>query len=241
MKSSVLRGDQKNVSFRTNSQAPVRMLPVGHRWLTTAALLLCGLLAVPRIAQVARAASVIPLDLAQLTERAELIVVAQVGPQQARRTERGLIVTDVEVNPDEVVKGEAAVGAPLLVTHLGGVIGDIGLHVPGEVTFGEGEQALLFLRRSQENDLRVVGMSQGKLQITTARGQRYVRIPRVLRMSQGHADGNPAEPATHDTLRATPGEDSKDGRTESTSVDVELQLDASQPLSALLREVRRLL
>lgn len=126
----------------------------------------------------ARAASVRPLGLQELVSKADVIVVGVAQEQQSRfRPDHSAIVTDVAFEPEQVLKGSAAPGVRLFVTHLGGVVDGVGLQVPGEVLFEPGERALLFLRRSSSDPdtLRVVGMAQGKLAV-----QNRDNIPMVL-------------------------------------------------------------
>lgn len=131
-----------------------------YRMAMTASLLLAALLG----AGLVHAATLRPLALKELVRKADLITLGVVRTQQARfRDGQNIIVTDVEVEPHEVLKGQTPLYAPLLVTHLGGVVGEIGLRVPGEASFQDGEAVLLFLQRSQgSSHLRVIGMSQGK-------------------------------------------------------------------------------
>jgi hypothetical protein len=83
---------------------------------------------------------------------------------QSRRNDDGrLIVTDVSVDVQQVLKGGAKPGDDVIVTLLGGSVDGLGLSVPGEASIPMGKPALLFLYRSgkEGRDLRVVGMAQG--------------------------------------------------------------------------------
>lgn len=221
------------------ASSPARTLdhPVGRvgSWSRVLRVWLGGLLAVwlgPLT--VAEAASMIPLDLAQLTDRAELILVGEVFAQQSRETDRGLIVTDVEISPLTVVKGSAPLHTPLLVTHLGGVVGEIGLHVPGEVTFTPGEEAVLFLRRDLAGALRVVGMSQGKLPVVTEDGTRWVQAsPATSHLVHRSAP----------TLRQGGVERSKadvDGESQASDGNVRPRSEGRRLLAEFIRDVQQL-
>jgi hypothetical protein len=104
------------------------------------------------------------LSLEELTRKADLIVVGVGAEAQARRNDDGrLIVTDVSVDVQQVLKGAAKPGEDVIVTLLGGNLDGLGLRVPGEASIPIGKPALLFLYRSGPGgrDLRVVGMAQG--------------------------------------------------------------------------------
>lgn len=142
--------------------------------------LLVGLLALTAasvaVGGSARAATVRALSLDELTAAAELIVVGQARERQSRWSDSGrLIVSDVAVGVERVVKGRATAGQDLVVTHLGGSIGDLGLRVPGAAAFELGGRAVLFLRaHPATGELRVVGMSQGALPVVLREGGQVV-------------------------------------------------------------------
>jgi hypothetical protein len=123
--------------------------------------LVAGLVVAPALASVVQA-----LSLEDLTRKADLIVVGVGGETQARRSADGrLIVTDVNVDVQDVLKGSIKKGDAVVVTVLGGTLDGLGLRVPGEASIPQGRPALLFLYRngSAGNDLRVVGMAQGMM------------------------------------------------------------------------------
>ena len=125
--------------------------------------LLLGL-AVGAVSGTALASVVKALSLEELTKKADLIVVGVGAEAQARRNDDGrLIVTDVSVDVQQVLKGAAKPGEDVIVTLLGGNLDGLGLRVPGEASIPIGKPALLFLYRSGPGgrDLRVVGMAQG--------------------------------------------------------------------------------
>jgi hypothetical protein len=121
--------------------------------------LAAGLLVAPALASVVQAFS-----LEELTRKADLIVVGVGGETEARRNPDGrLIVTDISVSVQDVLKGSAKKGESIVVTVLGGNLDGLGLRVPGEASIPLGKPALLFLYRggAAGTDLRVVGMAQG--------------------------------------------------------------------------------
>jgi hypothetical protein len=126
-----------------------------------------GLIGIWLLAAIApvRAAVLVALDLSQLVEQSDFVVVARPETQSSRFS-KGLIVTDVTLRVSRVLKGTTLPGATLIVTHLGGSVGQLALDVPGAAHFAQEQSAIAFLRRTEGRpELQVVGMSQGVLPI----------------------------------------------------------------------------
>jgi hypothetical protein len=122
----------------------------------------CGLLLVLVVTSKVSATTVVELSLEQLVGKADTIVVATVGEQLSHWNKRGHIVTDVELEVQQTLKGYASEGEPLTVTTQGGTVGDIIMKVEGSPRFVSGATILVFLREVPSlGELRVVGMSQG--------------------------------------------------------------------------------
>lgn len=149
-------------SRRTLARLARRLRPVGLGIAVCGAL--CGVQAGYN-AQRARAAVLIALDLPALVDQSDLIVIGHASKQSARYVDK-LIVTDVTLEVITSLKGDRKPGDLVTVTHLGGAVGDVGLHVPGAASFKLGQSALVFLRRAPDGDWNVTGMSQGVLPIT---------------------------------------------------------------------------
>jgi hypothetical protein len=99
------------------------------------------------------------LDLAEMTDRADRIVVAQVvSTKSAWDAPHRSIHTTIELKVDEIWKGTSAEHA--IIVQPGGTVGDMEMRVHGMPQFVAGERALLFL--AGQDTPRVVGMSQGK-------------------------------------------------------------------------------
>ena len=114
----------------------------------------------------AHGAVVIALDLAQLVDQSDFVVVAQPEGESSRFS-KGLIVSDVTLRVSRVLKGATAPGATLIVTRLGGSVGQLALNVPGAARFPPNQSAIVFLRRAEgRSELQVTGMSQGVMPIT---------------------------------------------------------------------------
>lgn len=131
------------------------------------------------LGQEAHASTVRALSLAELTRKAELIVVGVAQAAQSRRHVDGkLLVTDVSVRVERVLEGAAKPGESLVVTLLGGELDGLALDVPGEASLPLGKRSLLFLYRApRSRDLRVVGMAQGVMKIEDASDGTAMVIP----------------------------------------------------------------
>jgi hypothetical protein len=101
------------------------------------------------------------LDTAELTARAERIVVAQVLSTKSEWDSANLnIHTRIEIKVEEAWKGSVAPGEQIVIIQPGGTVGDIEMRVHGMPNFTPGEKAVLFIAGLAAP--RVVGMSQGK-------------------------------------------------------------------------------
>lgn len=109
----------------------------------------------------ARAAVVQSVDLPSLCHDATRIVHGVVvGEESAWRD--GIIMTRVTVAVRRVLKGPSA--PTLVVSRLGGVVGNIGQLAPGEAELAPGDEVVLFVEPVQ-GELRVVGMAQGAFHV----------------------------------------------------------------------------
>ncbi len=123
----------------------------------------------------ARASLVEAVDLETLVKEADEIVLARVIKQWSHYDERGRIVTDFQMQVEQTEKGASAPGAAVVVRRLGGVVGDVGMHISGEPGFEDGEVVLLFGARGKRTYLRPIGMGQGAVRIFEQGGERWAR------------------------------------------------------------------
>jgi hypothetical protein len=139
-----------------------------------------GVLLAPASGQCATA---LRLDLPALMDAANLVVRGTVDHASCRLTDTGRIVTDTVVRVDEALAGDAG-GDTVVVTTLGGVIGDRGQRVSGSPMLQAGDEVVLFLRRpgpvSSVSRTSVVGLAQGAFHV-----QRWSGRPLLVR----HLDG----------------------------------------------------
>ncbi|MCA9613640.1 MAG: hypothetical protein R3B99_29435 [Polyangiales bacterium] len=104
------------------------------------------------------------MDLAELVREAEVIALVEVTSQSARRDARQRIVTDVQMDVLEPVKGSP--GARFTLVRIGGEIGEVGMTIAGETSFVDGQRYVIFARPSTMGPgFRPVGMSQGVMMV----------------------------------------------------------------------------
>ena len=126
------------------------------------------------VASVSFGTTLLAVDVAQLSQSAELIVVGTVRSSTARFTLDGRrIVTDTQIDVREVLKGKPE-GTKVVVMQAGGIVGAVGQRVEGTATFTVGEEVLVFLDRSGATRFEVTGMVQGKFRIERSSDGRAV-------------------------------------------------------------------
>ena len=105
------------------------------------------------------------LKLATMVEKSDFIFVGTVVQiQSAWNAEHTRIYTRTTFEVEVYVKGGA--GGTVVVETLGGVVGDVGMVVPGVSQFRRGEKNLLFISTGPRTGKhRVVGWSQGRFKI----------------------------------------------------------------------------
>jgi hypothetical protein len=110
------------------------------------------------------ATSVRRLSFEELVQTANFIIQGSVVDSRTYRSNDGkLILTSYTINVQENLKGSS--GSTLIVTTVGGRIGNTILHVAGVPVFQPGETAVLFLEKTGAFTT-VVGLNQGKFAIT---------------------------------------------------------------------------
>ena len=111
-------------------------------------------------------AQVLHLSVDKMTQKSEIIVTGKVVDKVCEwNQEKDKILTRVTVQVDQIHKGKG-LAESLVVTHLGGEIGEVGEYYSGTPRFNEDEEVFLFLRKDGKGSLRVVGSNQGKYTIT---------------------------------------------------------------------------
>ncbi len=120
-------------------------------------------------------------EVETLAGSAPLVFRAEVLVSQSRMW-RGLIVTDHTVRIASCYKGDC--GKTATVRTLGGVLGDLGMHVEGAAKLQPGDEAVLFARR-QGATVRPLGLGRGVLvlnmQLKVVKGGAAARLATLER------------------------------------------------------------
>jgi hypothetical protein len=141
----------------------------------------------------------------QMGQESELVVLGTVSDVRSFWNEsRTKILTETLVSIDETYKGQN--GPTARVIQLGGVVGNVRMHVYGAPGWNRGEEVLLFLDSAGGGAYRVAGFSQGKFMVE--------RDPRTGRAFITH-------PAMDDVewVGTPSGESQPPARTERTPLD----------------------
>jgi hypothetical protein len=141
----------------------------------------------------ARAATVVPLTLEEMERMASDVCVGTVEHTEAAWDEdHRRIETRVRLRVESRLKGSP--GDTLMLVVPGGVVGEIGMRVPGAPGFRRGERVLLLAEPGRAGSVRPVGLFQGRLRIRhdPARGVDLVEAPGPA----WAADGAPIPPGS---------------------------------------------
>jgi hypothetical protein len=127
-------------------------------------LLLFSLLLLSALA--AGATSVIPVDVATMVDRAELIFVGTViGSESVPTADGSYAFTYVTFDVEQTLKGIARGGKTITLRFAGGQVGNTVFEVSGAPQFKMGGQHLLFVEGNGQSGMPLVGWHQGKLDI----------------------------------------------------------------------------
>lgn len=102
----------------------------------------------------------------ELTRKSMVIAVGTVSGVQSQWTsDRGRIVTRVNITVDEYLKGNTGVGT-LTLTVPGGEVGGVGEMYTHTASFRNNEHVLVFAERDAQGTYRVVDGETGKVNVT---------------------------------------------------------------------------
>jgi hypothetical protein len=109
------------------------------------------------------ATTVLRFSLEDLVKRSQFIVVGKVTGERTYWTaDRKMILTDHSIEVNESIKGQAS--RSIVVTTVGGRMGDTELYVAGMPAFQKGEDAVVFVEQTGAYRT-VVGLGQGKFTV----------------------------------------------------------------------------
>ncbi len=126
-----------------------------------------------------------PLEIAELTDRAQVVVLGTVLSKTCVRDDTGRIFTRVELQVSEVWKGSVA-SKVLSVVHGGGTLGERQSVVSGQVDYAIGEEVAGFFVLNQRGEAVTIGLAQGKFRVwkDARTGEKLAANP-----FHGHAPG----------------------------------------------------
>lgn len=107
-------------------------------------------------------AAMVAVPLADLSEKASLILVGTVVGQSSEAGAGGMVFTHSTMEVEDLIKGDAGVTVEVLTE--GGALGQVAVQVPVEADFRVGERVVVFLER-RSGDLRTVNRLQGKFRV----------------------------------------------------------------------------
>jgi hypothetical protein len=114
----------------------------------------------------AGATSIIPVDVATMVDRAELIFVGTViGSESVPTADGSYAFTYVTFDVEQTLKGIARSGKTITLRFAGGQAGTNVFEVAGAPQFKMGGQHLLFVEGNGQSGMPLVGWHQGKLDI----------------------------------------------------------------------------
>jgi hypothetical protein len=105
-----------------------------------------------------------PMSLEELTTNAQMVVHGKVLSKTVQRDNDGQIITRVELEVIETVKG--SVKEPrVFIVQSGGVLGDEVTTVSGQEHYAVGEEVVAFLVLNRRGEGVTLGLAQGKFDV----------------------------------------------------------------------------
>jgi len=112
-----------------------------------------------------------PPPASSLSQEADYVIEGQVEQIDSAWDAAGIIVTHVTLAVSVSLKGD--LGGRVMITHLGGQVGDIGMVVATEPRFAVGEKVRVYLVRHADGTLRVLWGSEGKVTLVAPTGVQF--------------------------------------------------------------------
>jgi hypothetical protein len=112
----------------------------------------------------ALAVSMRPMSLEELIKKAQLVVHGKVLSKTVQRDIDGQIITRIELEVIETVKG-GLTDARFFIVQSGGVLGDEFTTVSGQEHYEVGEEVVAFLVFNQRGEGVTLGLAQGKFHV----------------------------------------------------------------------------
>ena len=105
-----------------------------------------------------------PLPIAELSQKADLVVLGTVQSKSSHRDAEGRIYTKIELQVSETWKGTRS-DASLTIYQGGGTVGNERVEVSGEAEYGIGEEVVAFLVLNPRGQPITLALAQGKFHV----------------------------------------------------------------------------
>jgi hypothetical protein len=115
----------------------------------------------------ANATTVAELSVVDLDRTAEIVVLGDVVRVESF-WDGGLIVTETTISVEQCLSGQC--DAEVVVTSIGGQVGDIVQQVEGAAMYAAGDRVCAFLRQDSRQQMVTVGMAQGLFHLVEVDG-----------------------------------------------------------------------
>ncbi len=108
-----------------------------------------------------------PLDVSDMARRADVVVHGRAVGVETVRGAGGMPLTLARIEVLEVLAGDLPPRRHLVVSQPGGRLDEVSLDYAGRPRFHPGQESVLFLARRSAGRFIIVGLAQGKLDVTT--------------------------------------------------------------------------
>jgi hypothetical protein len=105
-----------------------------------------------------------PMSIEELTTKAEIVLHGKVVSKSVLRDTDGQIMTQIELDVTEAVKGGVK-GPRFMIVQSGGVLGDEITTVSGQEHYEIGEEVVAFLVLNKRSEGVTLGLAQGKFHV----------------------------------------------------------------------------
>ncbi len=112
-----------------------------------------------------RATTIIRMELPQLVQQSDSIIQGRVDDVAVQwDADKKLAFTYITISVDDPMKGQRR--RTVTIRQLGGQVGALNVSVAGMPKFKTGESVIVFLKAQADGTFQVVGMNQGKYEIS---------------------------------------------------------------------------
>ena len=113
---------------------------------------------------------------ADLINEADAIVIGTIRGMTGVYALNGDIVTEIDIVPERVLKGDIPLGETLRIRENGGLVGSRAMFVSEAPVYWDENRALIFLERTADGSWRTYGASMGKFDFVQDNAQRNLAV-----------------------------------------------------------------